>query len=180
MNATTTSKPLAIDWLTVMAISAQAYVLSTALHEHGGHASACVALGGSVRAFGAFYVDCDYRAMGDAAIRLVAIAGPVASVLSGLIAARLLRSAQGLHFRFGFGALLSRAFCSGGGFLSFNRLFAALVFGACVLLSSLLGSGLGSRSLRSGFFSRGLCGLGSGFLLGCTQALSFALGNLLG
>ena len=102
MNATTTSKPLAIDWLTVMAISALAYVLSTALHEHGGHASACVALGGSVRAFGAFYVDCDYRAMGDAAIRLVAIAGPVASVLSGLIAARLLRSAR---------AQLSRLFC---------------------------------------------------------------------
>ena len=65
---------------------------------------------------------------------------------SGLLFdARLLRSAQCLHFRFGFGALLSRAFGSSGGFLSFNRLFAAFVFGACVLLSSLLGGGL-SRS----------------------------------
>lgn len=101
MNSTI-SKPRAIDWLTIMAISALAYVLSTALHEHLGHASACVALDGSVRVFGAFYVDCDYRAMGDIGIRLVAIAGPALSMLSGLVAARLLRIAR---------APLTRLFC---------------------------------------------------------------------
>ncbi|MFT4257681.1 MAG: hypothetical protein QM599_12110 [Pseudoxanthomonas sp.] len=78
------------DWLAVAAIAALAFVLETALHEHGGHALACAALGGHVREFGAFHVDCDYRAMGAAAIRWVALAGPIMSLCTGIVAANLL------------------------------------------------------------------------------------------
>lgn len=73
-GSATTGVARGFDPLTVKAIAALAYVLSTALHEHGGHAAAGAALGGHVKAFGAFYVDCDDRTMGGAGMRLDAIA----------------------------------------------------------------------------------------------------------
>ncbi len=71
---------------TVLAIACIAYLLTTALHEHGGHALTCLALGGRVRELNAFYVDCDYLRMSDMSIRLVALAGPIMSLLTGMIA----------------------------------------------------------------------------------------------
>ncbi len=73
------------DILTLIALSAAAYILAIALHEHGGHTLACAALGGAVRELGAFYVDCDTASLTSMGSRIVALAGPLASLLFGLI-----------------------------------------------------------------------------------------------
>lgn len=73
------------DLLTLIAVSALAYVVPLALHEHGGHTAACVWLGGHPREMGAFYVDCDNRGMSALNVRFVALAGPVVSVLIGVL-----------------------------------------------------------------------------------------------
>lgn len=86
-------RPL-IDITTVAAIAVMAYILGTALHEYAGHGLACAALGGRVRELNAFYVDCDYQNIGDMAIRLIALAGPFASLLTGIIAFSLLPRAR--------------------------------------------------------------------------------------
>lgn len=80
------------DWLTVAAMAALAYVTATALHEHLGHAATCAMLGSDVKQFGAFYVECDDARLSSTGVRLVALAGPVVSVLLGLACARLLRA----------------------------------------------------------------------------------------
>ncbi|PNS09129.1 hypothetical protein [Solilutibacter silvestris] len=81
------------DWLTVVAIAGLAYVTATALHEHLGHAAACTALGSNVLKFGAFYVECNDGKLSAMSVRMVALAGPVVSLLLGLVGARLLRRA---------------------------------------------------------------------------------------
>ncbi len=101
-NARNTVPDRGFDPWTLAALAAIAYVLETALHEHGGHALACTLLGGHVRGFGAFYVDCDYRAMGTASIRWVALAGPIMSLCTGLVAANLVARCR---------RPLSRVFC---------------------------------------------------------------------
>ncbi|MBK7320438.1 hypothetical protein [Candidatus Villigracilis affinis] len=73
------------DFLTLIAISAFSFMLATAVHEHAGHALACVALGGTVKALGAFYVECDYESLSTVGNRLVALAGPLVSLFTGLI-----------------------------------------------------------------------------------------------
>ncbi|MFZ5881099.1 MAG: hypothetical protein ACOY0R_17155 [Chloroflexota bacterium] len=73
------------DFLTLIAISAFSVILATALHEHGGHALACAALGGNLNELGAFYVDCQYESVTSLGYRFVAFAGPFASLLVGLI-----------------------------------------------------------------------------------------------
>ncbi|NUM47781.1 MAG: hypothetical protein HUU38_24000 [Anaerolineales bacterium] len=78
------SKPKT-DFLTLMMIAAFSFILATAFHEHGGHALACAAQGGLPKELGAFYIDCDYRAMSDFGIRMVAFAGPLMSLLVGLV-----------------------------------------------------------------------------------------------
>lgn len=83
------------DVLTVMAISSLAYLLGTALHEHLGHSASCLGLGGSIRELNAFYVDCNYQGMSDLSIRLVALAGPLVSLVQGLLAFAALRQARG-------------------------------------------------------------------------------------
>jgi len=80
------------DKLTLIAVSSLAYVLAVALHEHVGHALACSLLGGHPKEMGAFYVDCDYGAMRGLSVRLVALAGPLVSLLTGAAGFRLLRS----------------------------------------------------------------------------------------
>ncbi len=77
---------LPIDIATVAGIASIAYIFGVALHEYAGHALACTMLGGRVRELGAFYVDCDYQSIGDLAIRLVALAGPLVSLLVGVVA----------------------------------------------------------------------------------------------
>ncbi len=73
------------DRLTLIAISALAYVTATGLHEQLGHSLACVLLGSHPTDMGAFYVNCDYTGMSDLSIRLVALAGPLVSFVLGLV-----------------------------------------------------------------------------------------------
>lgn len=73
------------DLLTLIAISALAYIIAVALHEHLGHTTACILLGGHPVEMGAFYVNCDYTGMSSLNIRLVALAGPFISLVTGLV-----------------------------------------------------------------------------------------------
>lgn len=79
------------DRLTLIAISALAFLLETALHEHLGHAGSCVLLGSYPTALGAFYVDCDPAGLTDLTTRLVALAGPLVSLLAGIASFLFLR-----------------------------------------------------------------------------------------
>ena len=78
------------DRLTLIALSALAYILEVALHEHLGHAGACVLLGSRPLELGAFYVNCDDAGLRAGGARLVALAGPLVSLLTGFLSFRLL------------------------------------------------------------------------------------------
>lgn len=82
-----------IDAVTVIGLALLLMPLMTMWHELGGHAAACVALGGRVTAAGAFYVDCAveerWRAIG------VAVAGVKVDTLLAVIAWLLWRGARG-------------------------------------------------------------------------------------
>lgn len=75
---------------TLIAIAAIAYVAAVALHEHLGHATACVLLGSRPIELGAFYVNCDDSQLSSAAVRIVALAGPFVSLLTGIVCLLLL------------------------------------------------------------------------------------------
>lgn len=79
------------DRLTLVATSALAYVMGVALHEHLGHAAACLLLGGRVTELGAFYVNCNYAGMSRWGVKAVAAAGPLVSALTGILSFRVLR-----------------------------------------------------------------------------------------
>ena len=79
------------DYPTIIMISILAYVVTTALHEFCGHAVACSLLSGTITELNAFYIDCQYEAISDLSIRLIAIAGPLASLLTGVITLLLVR-----------------------------------------------------------------------------------------
>src|SRR2546422_10173258 len=83
--------PSTTDRLTLIAISALAYLAAVGLHEHLGHTAACLLLGSHPTEVGAFYVDCDYSTMSDLSIRLVALAGPVVSLVTGIVSFLILR-----------------------------------------------------------------------------------------
>ena len=83
--------PLAPDRLTLIAISALAYIAAVGLHEHLGHTLACIMLGSHPLEVGAFYVNCDYTGMSDLHIRLVALAGPAVSLIIGIAGFLILR-----------------------------------------------------------------------------------------
>ncbi len=91
------------DLLTVMGISALASITGTGLHEHLGHTAACFLLGSRPTEIGAFYVNCDYAPLSDLRIRLVALAGPLVSLLVGIVCFLILRyrpprSSHGFYF----------------------------------------------------------------------------------
>jgi hypothetical protein len=90
------------DYLTVIALSTLAYTIAVLLHEHLGHALACVSLGGHPSELGAYYVNCQYANMPDLSIRLVALAGPIVSLITGVIGLLVLdRIPQGFsHLRY--------------------------------------------------------------------------------
>jgi len=87
---TASDPPGVPDRLTLIATSALAYLSAVGLHEHLGHSTACVLLGGHVKQMGAFYVDCDYGGMSSVDVRIVALAGPVISAVTALICLLLL------------------------------------------------------------------------------------------
>ena len=91
-----------IDYLTVIALSMLAYTLAVLLHEHLGHALTCVSLGGHPAELGAYYVNCLYANMPELSIRLVALAGPLVSLVTGAIGLLVLdRIPQGSsHLRY--------------------------------------------------------------------------------
>jgi hypothetical protein len=97
MNADTetTSRAdrLAVDGVTVAGLALLLMPLLTMMHEIGGHASACLALGQHVTAIGAFYVDCD--AAHSFAARLVSAAGPAIDVLAAIVGYVAWRRARG-------------------------------------------------------------------------------------
>ena len=77
--------PSTPDRPTLIAISAVAYIAAVGLHEHLGHTLACITLGSHPTEVGAFYINCDYAGMSDISIRLVALAGPLVSLLIGIV-----------------------------------------------------------------------------------------------
>jgi hypothetical protein len=79
------------DLPTVIAIAAIAGVVATQLHEGAGHGGACLALGQHVRAWGAFYLDCNTEGARPIIGRLVAAAGSMMNLLTALVAAEMLR-----------------------------------------------------------------------------------------
>jgi Peptidase M50B-like len=91
-----------VDVLTLIALSAFSFMLATALHEHAGHALACALLGGHIKELGAFYVDCGYESLSAMGNRLVAFAGPLMSLVIGLLGItffdRVLRSNSQLKY----------------------------------------------------------------------------------
>src|SRR5260370_31970547 len=74
------------DLLTLVAIAAFSAILATMLHEHGGHALACVSMGGHLKELGAFYTECQDDSVTNLGKRIVSIGGPLASFLLGFIA----------------------------------------------------------------------------------------------
>jgi len=72
------------DKLTVVGLALLAYVLSTLAHEGLGHGGACLALGGHLTDWGAYYVDCDQISKFPG--RLVAAAGSTVNLIIALFA----------------------------------------------------------------------------------------------
>lgn len=110
----------AIDMLTVIALAAVACIVAVALHEHAGHALSCQLLGGHVRGFGAFYVDCDDRDMSAFGVRLVAIAGPLVSLLTGAVFIAALHRVQAPLSRLLCWLLASIGLMTGVGYMVFS------------------------------------------------------------
>ncbi len=113
------SKP---DLLTVIGISALAYITGTGLHEHLGHTAACYLLGSHPTEIGAFYVNCNYTPLSDVSIRLVTLAGPLVSLLVGIVCFLILRyrsprSSHGFYFVWLLGSI---GLMSGTGYLLFS------------------------------------------------------------
>lgn len=74
------------DLPTVIAIAAIVGVTATQLHEAVGHGGACLALGGAVREWGAFYLSCDTLGAPPFVGRIVAAAGSTLNLLTAVIA----------------------------------------------------------------------------------------------
>ncbi len=124
--------PSVSDRLTLIAVSALAYIAAVGLHEHLGHTLACFVLGSRPVEVGAFYVNCDYTGMSDVYIRLVALAGPLVSLLIGLGSFFLLhrrppRTSAAYYFVWLLGSI---GFMSATGYLLFSGIFGIGDFGA--------------------------------------------------
>jgi hypothetical protein len=115
-------KPHMIDLLTVIAISSPAYLLATFLHEMGGHGLTCLILGGRLAELSAFYASCDYTGMTDGAIRMVALAGPLVSLILGLVCFIILpRIAQrSFHWKYFLWLLATLGLLTATGYLMFS------------------------------------------------------------
>ncbi|HEX9139299.1 MAG TPA: hypothetical protein VF848_05885 [Steroidobacteraceae bacterium] len=110
------------DLVTLIAISALAYILAVALHEHLGHATACVLLGGHVKEFGAFYVDCGYAGLSLLDQRFVALAGPFISLITGLVCFQILKPVAQPRMFYFLWLLGSIGLMSAAGYLLFSGL----------------------------------------------------------
>lgn len=80
-----------IDLLTVAALSAAAFVISTVCHEAVGHGGTCLAAGAHMRELGAYYADCD-ASEGSWISRAVAAAGSTVNLVLMALFYTLLRA----------------------------------------------------------------------------------------
>jgi hypothetical protein len=131
MTQTPVSKSTALERWTLIAISALAYIIATGLHEHLGHTTACLLLGSKPLEVGAFYVDCNDAALSSLSIRLVALAGPLVSLLTGIVSFIVLRrrapqSAAAYYFVWLLGSI---GFMSATGYLLFSGISGIGDFG---------------------------------------------------
>jgi hypothetical protein len=96
LSSTTAIQPPAVlpERWTLIAISAVAYVLAVAVHEHGGHATTCLLVGSRPVEMNAFYVNCDDTRLTDLTRRLVELAGASVEALLGLVAFALLATVR--------------------------------------------------------------------------------------
>ena len=119
------------DRPTLIAISTLAYIAAVGLHEHIGHTLACLMLGSHPTEVGAFYVNCSYTGMSDASIRLVALAGPLVSLLTGILSFLILhrqapRASSAYYFIWLLGSI---GFMSATGYLLFSGITGIGDFG---------------------------------------------------
>ena len=119
------------DRPTLIAISTLAYIAAVGLHEHIGHTLACLMLGSHPTEVGAFYVNCSYTGMSDASIRLVALAGPLVSLLTGILSFLILhrqapRAPSAYYFIWLLGSI---GFMSATGYLLFSGITGIGDFG---------------------------------------------------
>ena len=86
------------DALTVIAVSALAFIVSNVLHEGLGHGGACLLVGGKPLSLTAVYFDSDSRGLSDLQSRVIAAGGPLVNLitgLAGLIALRVMKGVPG-------------------------------------------------------------------------------------
>lgn len=126
-----TTIPSTFDRLTLIALSALAYITAVGLHEHLGHTAMCIVLGSHPIEVGAFYVDCDYAGLSDLGIRLVAIAGPAVSLGIGIVCFLILRHFPSRLFTSNYFVWLlgSIGLMSASGYLFFSGISGAGDFG---------------------------------------------------
>jgi len=125
MDQTKTSQETAAaksDKLTLISISALAYIIAVGLHEHLGHALMCVILGVHPTGLGAFYVNFNKAGVNEFYIRLISLAGPMVSLLTGVVCFVVLRMrrqepSSGYYFTWLLGIL---GLMSAAGYLFFS------------------------------------------------------------
>ena len=110
------------DLMTVAAISIVAYIIQNVLHEGLGHGGACAALGGDPVAVSTAYFDCGTEGLDFSAHRLIAAAGSIVNVVTGLGCLLLLRRATlgGDSVRFFVWLSMAVNLLTGTGYLLFS------------------------------------------------------------
>ena len=116
------SEHYTVDLFTVISISSLAYLLATFLHEMGGHGLSCLLQGAKLLELGAFYASCDYSGLSDLSIRVVAVAGPVISLLTGVICYLILPRLpeRAFHWKYGLWLLGTLGLLIAAGYLLFS------------------------------------------------------------
>src|SRR2546426_9001843 len=70
------------DALTVIAVSALAFIASNVLHEGLGHGGACLLVGGKPLSLTAVYFDHDSAGLSDLQSRFIAAGGPIVNLIN--------------------------------------------------------------------------------------------------
>ena len=84
------------DALTVIAVSALAFIASNVLHEGLGHGGACLLVGGKPLSLTAVYFDHDSAGLSDLRSRFIAAGGPIVNLVTGIIGLIALRGMKGV------------------------------------------------------------------------------------
>ena len=84
------------DALTVIAVSALAFIVSNVLHEGLGHGGTCLLVGGKPLSLTAVYFGNDSVGLSDLQLRLIAAGGPLVNLFTGLVGLIALRNMKGV------------------------------------------------------------------------------------